>query len=86
MSTITTPKYPEDFEMVIYNSMLQMCDENKPVTIGEVIECVKKRVKQKIDPESVFIFVQRMCQEGMVERVSKFEYKPIEFDPNFSLD
>ena len=81
----TAQKYPDDFEDIIYQSMLSMESDNGVVHLPDVIKLVSKRVKAKNNPESVFIFMKRMCEEGMVEKVSHNHYKAIEFDPNFSF-
>ena len=81
----TAHKYPDDFEEIIYRSMLSMEGTGGVVNLSDVIKMVGKRVKERIDPEHVFIFVNRMCREGMVEKVAHNQYKAVEFDPNFSL-
>ena len=84
--TTTSHKYPDDFEEIIYRSMLSMDNKNGVVNLSDVIKTVGKRVKERIDPEAIYIFVNRMCNEGMVEKVAHNQYKAVQFDPNFSLN
>ena len=80
-----TQKFPDDFEEIIYSSILDLEKNGEIINLSDIIKLATRKLKQRVEPESIFIFVQRMCKEGMVERISQSQYKAIHFDPMVEL-
>ncbi len=76
-----TSKYPDDFEDVIYQSLLSIPQPQVGISISDLAVIVTQKSSVEIDNEILFRFVQRLCQEGMAEKTSHNLYKAVKFDP-----
>lgn len=74
-------KYPDDFEDMIYQSLLSLPPASNGITIPDLANIVKEKINTDVDHEVLFGFVRRMCQEGLAEKMSDNLYKAIKFDP-----
>lgn len=74
-------KYPDDFEDVIYQSLLAIPNPHNGISIADLSQVLEKKLETEINSEIVFGFIQRLCNEGMAEKIGNNLYKAIKFDP-----
>lgn len=74
-------KYPDDFEDVIYQSLLSIPNPSNGISIADLSGMLKKKLDTEIDSEVLFGLIKRLCNEGMAEKIGNNLYKGIKFDP-----
>jgi hypothetical protein len=81
----TVQKYPDDIENIIYEILASVPEDSNGISISDIFQVIIQTRKIDIKPEAVYQFIQRMCKEGMAEKIIENLYKGIMFDPEFPI-
>jgi hypothetical protein len=81
---VTTEKFPDDIENTIYEILLSASDSPNGISISDVSQVILQK-QIKIEPEKIYMFVQRMCNEGMAEKIDENYYRGVKFDPYYNI-
>jgi hypothetical protein len=81
----TVQKYPDDIENIIYEILAGASNGSQGMSISDIFQVIIQTRKIDIKPEVIYQFMQRMCKEGMAEKINENLYKGIKFDPEFPI-
>jgi Fe2+ or Zn2+ uptake regulation protein len=82
---MTAQQFPDDIENIIYEILMKFTESNKSISVTEVFEVVTNDKQIEIKPQNIYNCLQRMCKEGMAEKMDENIYKGVAFDPSFTL-